>query len=112
MTRGLALGLAGHIDNRVAAQADKVWTPVDFLDLGPRAAIDKSLQRLTAEGKISRIGRGLYYRPGTNRLTRKATTPDVRAIVDAIARRAQSRIVIDGMPQQMIWVSQRRCPRA
>src|SRR5439155_22399570 len=33
----------------------------------------------------------------TNRLTRKATTPDVRAIVDAIARRGQSRIIIDGM---------------
>ena len=73
-----------------------MWTPVDFLDLGPRAAVDKSLQRLTANKKLSRIARGLY-RTGTNTLSGKPTTPDVRAIVDAIARRDQSRIVVDGL---------------
>jgi hypothetical protein len=97
MARGPALDLGTRIDSRVAAQPGTVWTPVDFLDVGPRAAVDKSLQRLTADGKLSRIGRGLYYRAGTNNLTRKPTTPDVRAIVDAIARRDQSRIVVDGL---------------
>lgn len=97
MARGPALDLGTRIDSRVAAQPGTVWTPVDFLDVGPRAAVDKSLQRLTADGKLSRIGRGLYYRAGTNTLTRKPTTPDVRAIVDAIARRDQSRIVVDGL---------------
>jgi hypothetical protein len=97
MARGPALGLGAHIDSRVAAQPGKVWTPVDFLDLAPRAAVDKSLQRLTADGKLSRIDRGLYYRAGTNTVTRKPTTPDVRAIVDAIARRDQTRIVVDGL---------------
>jgi hypothetical protein len=97
MARGSALDLGTRIDSRVAAQPGTVWTPVDFLDVGPRAAVDKSLQRLTADGKLSRIGRGLYYRAGTNTLTRKPTTPDVRAIVDAIARRDQSRIVVDGL---------------
>jgi hypothetical protein len=74
-----------------------VWTPVDFLDLAPRAAVDKSLQRLTADGKLSRLDRGLYYRAGTNRLTAKPTTPDVRAIVDAVARRDQTRILVDSL---------------
>src|SRR5438094_6897102 len=97
MARGPALDLGARIDGRVAAQPGKVWTPVDFLDIGPRAAVDKSLQRLAADGKLSRIGRGLYYRPGMNTLTRKPTTPDVRAIVDAVARRDQSRIVVDGL---------------
>lgn len=97
MARGPALDLGTRIDSRVAAQPGTVWTPVDFLDVGPRAAVDKSLQRLTADGKLSRIGRDLYYRAGTNTLTRKPTTPDVRAIVDAIARRDQSRIVVDGL---------------
>ena len=97
MARGPALDLGTRIDSRVAAQPGTVWTPVDFLDVGPRAAVDKSLQRLTADGKLSRIGRGPYYRAGTNTLTRKPTTPDVRAIVDAIARRDQSRIVVDGL---------------
>jgi hypothetical protein len=97
MPRGRALDLGAHIDSRVTAQLGKVWTPVDFLDLGPRAAVDKCLQRLTADGKLSRIDRGLYYRAATNTLTGKPTTPDVRAIVDAIARRDQMRIVVDGM---------------
>jgi hypothetical protein len=97
MARGPALDLKAHIDNRVSAQPGKVWTPIDFLDLGSRAAIDKSLQRLTADKKLSRIARGLYYRAGANTLTGKPTTPDVRAIVDAIVRRDQSRIVVDGL---------------
>ena len=97
MGRGPALDIGTRIDKRVAAQPGTVWTPIDFLDLGPRAAIDKSLQRLTADGKLSRIARGLYYRPGTNALTRKPTTPGVRAIVDAITRRDQSRVIVDGM---------------
>ncbi|MGB2713037.1 MAG: DUF6088 family protein [Vicinamibacterales bacterium] len=97
MARGPALDLQAQIDSRVAGHSGKVWTPVDFLDLGPRAAVDKSLQRLTADKKLSRIARGLYYRPGTNALTRKPTTANVRAIVDAIARRDQSRIVVDGL---------------
>lgn len=97
MSRGPALHLAAQIDSRVTAQPAQVWTPVDFLDLGPRAAVDKSLQRLTADGKLSRLDRGLYYRPGTNRLTGKSTTPDVRSILDAVARRDQTRIVVDGL---------------
>lgn len=97
MPRGPALDLAAQIDARVTAQPGKVWTPVDFLDLGPRAAVDKSLQRLFADKGLSRIDRGLYYRPSLNSLTGKPTTPDVRAIVDAIARRDQTRIVVDGL---------------
>jgi hypothetical protein len=97
MARGLALDLGTQIDGRVGAQPGKVWTPVDFLDLGPRAAVDKCLQRLTAAGRLSRIDRGLYYRAGTNALTGKPTTPDIRAIVDAITRRDQTRVVVDGM---------------
>jgi len=97
MARGSALDLATQIDRRVAAQPVTVWTPVDFLDLGPRAAVDKSLQRLTADGKLSRLVRGLYYRADTNRLTAKPTSPDMRAIVDAIARRDQTRVVVDGL---------------
>jgi hypothetical protein len=59
--------------------------------------VDKALQRLTAHGQLARIDRGLYYRPGTNALTRKPTTPDVRAIVDAVVRRDQTRVIVDGL---------------
>src|SRR6266545_5041383 len=97
MRRGQALDLRAQIDGRIAVQPTAVWTPVDFLDLGPRAAVDKALQRLARGGTLSRIDRGLYYRPASNKLTGKPTTPGIRAIVDAIARRDQTRVVVDGL---------------
>ena len=52
-SRGPALNLKNGILNRIQAQAGRVWTPVDFLDLGPRAAVDKALQRLAAQKTIT-----------------------------------------------------------
>ena len=40
---------------RVAkAPGDQVWTPVDFLDLGSRAAVDKVPQRPVQQGQLRR----------------------------------------------------------
>jgi len=75
----------------------KVWSPGDFADFGPAEAVSKALQRLEASGSIRRIDRGLYDRPRQSRLTGKPTPPDYRAVIDAIARRDQARILIDGM---------------
>ncbi|AXA73332.1 hypothetical protein CE205_23370 [Achromobacter insolitus] len=83
-----------HIDT---ANSGQVWVPTDFAQLGGRDAVDKALQRLVAAGQLRRIDRGLYDRPKTNSLTKKATAPDYRAVVDAIARRDQLRLLVDGM---------------
>ena len=53
-----------------------VWTPVDFLDLGGRDAVDKTLQRLVADQVLRRVDRGLYDTPQFNDLTGKPTVPD------------------------------------
>ena len=83
---------------RLNAKAELgVWTPVDFLDLGKRDAVDKVLQRLSQDNQIQRIERGLYYKPRPNQLTGKPTHPDYRKIVDALARRDQTRMLIDGL---------------
>jgi uncharacterized protein DUF6088 len=74
-----------------------VWTPSDFAQLGARDVIDKTLQRLVASGTLRRIDRGLYDLPAVNRLTKRPTAPDYRAVVDAIARRDQLRLLVDGM---------------
>lgn len=74
-----------------------VWTPRDFLDLGERDAVDKVLQRLTRAGGLRRIDRGLYDQPSINRLTQKDSPPDPREVIDAIARRDQIRVLVDGM---------------
>jgi hypothetical protein len=96
--RGPNLDLRTQISDRIAQQGlSSVWTPVDFLDLGPRDAIDKTLQRLAGSGALRRVDRGLYDRPQNNRLTGKQTVPDYRAVIDAIARRDQTPMLVDGM---------------
>lgn len=79
------------------ADPGRVWTPADFASLASRDAVDKTLQRMVQAGELRRIDRGLYDRPAINRLTKRLTTPDYRAVVDAIARRDQLRLLVDGM---------------
>lgn len=96
--RGPNLDLKTAIIDRMAAQSPSgVWTPVDFLDLGPREAVDQALHRLAASKDIRRIARGLYDLPATNKLTGKPTVANHRAVIDAIGRRDQARIVVDGI---------------
>lgn len=82
---------------RIRAAPDMVWTAVDFADLGTRAAVDKTLQRLANAGELRRIDWGLYDRPRENPLTGRPTSPDYRAVIDAVVRRDQVRVLVDGM---------------
>lgn len=96
--RGPNLDLKTKISDRITGHgALSAWTAVDFLDLGPRDAVDKALQRLSRSGTLRRVDRGLYDRPQNNRLTGKLTVPDYRAVIDAIARRDQTPMLVDGM---------------
>lgn len=95
--RGPALDLKTRILTRIQDQPAGVWTPVDFLDLGPRDAVDKALQRLARSAALRRIDRGLYDHPRVNALTGKPTAPDHRAVIDAVARRDQTRMLVDGL---------------
>lgn len=74
-----------------------VWTPRDFLDLGKRDAIDKALQRMVANNQLRRIDRGLYDQPWMNELTGKLSVPNYSKVIEAVARRDQARILIDGI---------------
>lgn len=85
------------MDRITQAPATKVWTPRDFLDLGKRDAVDKALQRLVGNDILRRIDRGLYDKPRINALTRRPTSPDYRSVIDAVGRRDQVRLLIDGM---------------
>ena len=96
--RGPALDLKTTILDRVAARAPfGVWTPADFADAGPRDAVDQALHRLVRTGQVRRIARGLYDSPSQNSLTRKPNVPDPRAVIDALARRDNARMLVDGI---------------
>jgi hypothetical protein len=89
--------LRTKILKRVDSKQDWVWTPTDFVDLAGRTAVDKALQRLAAAKELRRIDRGLYDRPRKNALTGRATVPDYRAVIQAVSRRDNARILLDGM---------------
>ena len=90
--------LKASIDAMVEASAPgQVWVPTDFSQLGKRDAIDKTLQRMVLAGELRRVDRGLYDRPRLSGLTRRPTAPDYRAVTEAIARRDQLRLLVDGM---------------
>jgi Family of unknown function (DUF6088) len=80
-----------------AATPGHTWVPNDFAHLGSRDAIDKTLQRMVQGGDLRRIERGLYDRPNINSLTKRSTVPDYRAVLEALARRDQLRMLVDGM---------------
>lgn len=77
--------------------AGRVWGASDFAHLGGRDAVDKALQRLVAGGALRRIDRGLYDMPRLEGRTRLPKPPDYRAVVEAIARRDQLRLLVDGL---------------
>jgi hypothetical protein len=84
-------------DRITSPRQPRVWTVEDFADLGPRTAIDQALHRLMVSGNLRRIARGLYDRPGTNRLTGKPTSPDPHDVIDALTRKGKVRILVDGI---------------
>ncbi|MDP9424298.1 MAG: DUF6088 family protein [Pseudomonadota bacterium] len=74
-----------------------VWTVNDLLDCGSYDAVRKALQRLASAKDIRRIDDGLYDKPQLNRLTGQSNPPDPRQVIDAVARRNQIRVLVDGM---------------
>jgi Family of unknown function (DUF6088) len=91
--------IADRIMNQVRVRGRGKWvfTPKDFLDLGSRAAIDQALSRLVVDGKLRRIGRGLYDFPRQSKILRGAAPANLDATVQAISRRDQIRVMPNGI---------------
>jgi hypothetical protein len=56
----------GHVRRRIERAGERLWRLEDFSDL-PFAAVAQSLSRLTREGALERLSKGVYYssRPTT-----------------------------------------------
>jgi hypothetical protein len=48
----------------------------EFLHLGSRAAIDQAFSRLTKDGKLLRVGRGIYVTPVSSRFGTREPAPE------------------------------------
>jgi hypothetical protein len=78
---------AAILDRIRSGPQDHVWTPLDFLDLGSRAAVDNTLSRNSKSGLISRAGRGLYHVP-RNHPSLGSLGPSYDAMQDLVQRKA------------------------
>ena len=81
------------------AGADRLWTYADFSDMlaknVDRMALAAELSRLTKRGELTRIRRGVYYRPRMGVFG--ATRPDPVALADATLRTRGETAVPTGM---------------
>jgi hypothetical protein len=66
-------------------------SPKEFLHLGSRAAVDQTLTRLTQEGRLLRVGRGLYALPVQSRFGLRP--PATELIVQAMEA-AQGEVIV------------------
>jgi len=83
-------------DKIVAVIKKRDGVPVaiaDLLGIALRPAINQALSRLTREGTIQRVGRGLYAWPRFSKLLNKNVQPSVHALVQAWARRNGVRVI-------------------
>lgn len=71
------------------------FTLAPFIGLGTRGAIDMSLKRLVEEGRVARIGRGLYVVPKAPVLGVKVF-PGAAAVAHAVAKASGATIAEQG----------------
>lgn len=99
-----------------------VFTPFDFLDLGSRDAVDKTLSRLTHDHAIRRLAQGVYDHPRVHdRLGPLAPDPD--KVAAALAKKTGSRVQVSGaraanllglsdqVPAQLVYLTDGRTRR-
>ena len=87
------------IENKILAKVKKcgrgsVYFISDFASYGTRASVNKALERLTAEGTMMRVARGIYCYPIIDRTFGCGLCPpSTDDIAKAVARRDGARIV-------------------
>ncbi|HEU4565339.1 MAG TPA: DUF6088 family protein [Gemmatimonadaceae bacterium] len=84
MKRARDDSLAHAVATRVRkAGGDRLWTYADFPGVS-RTALAAALSRLAKAGELTRVRRGVYYRPGKTLFG--MSTPDPEALADAVLR--------------------------
>jgi predicted transcriptional regulator of viral defense system len=90
------VSIAQKIKNRIKGKG-RGWafTPKDFLDLGSRNNVGQILHRLTAQGFIRQVSRGVYDYPRHDPDI-GIRAPNVKQVADAVARATGDRIYMTG----------------
>ncbi|MEN3214002.1 DUF6088 family protein [Methylorubrum populi] len=91
-----AASVPDRVMRRVRASGrGSVFTPSDFLTVAARSAVDQALSRLTKDGQLRRLARGLYDFPKVHpKLGPLSPSPD--DVAKALARETGSQVQIAG----------------
>ena len=73
--------------------ADWCFSQKDFMGIASRNALEQAFFRLLKEGKIRRIGRGLYDVPRYSKTLKTMLSPSIEQIAQAVARKYGWRIL-------------------
>lgn len=80
--------ISSNIYNRILQfNSDNVFIANDFFDIGNYETVRKVLNRLTAQGKIRRILKGIYYNPKYIDIIQEYEAPSINKTAFAIARK-------------------------
>jgi len=74
-----------------------VWTAHDFPPFGSRVHAGRMLRKLSRDGKLRKVARGMYDAPNINPLTKKTSSPNYQEVVRAMMRRSVKALLIDEM---------------
>ena len=90
------------IENKILARLrgggrGRIFFPTDFSNIGEPRSVLKALERMTNEGEIIRVAKGIYCYPKfDHRLGLGLIYPSIDEIAHAVARRDQARIASTG----------------
>lgn len=90
------MSVAEKVRQRVTkSKRGTLWTSKNFAQYGSRDAVDTALRRLTEEGVIERVGRGVYVKPKHNRFVGKVL-PSPETIAKKKAESQGERVGVHG----------------
>jgi len=69
--RGRRISLRQRVEARIVKRRDDAFLTREFLDLGGERQVLRALRELTEEGKLIRLGYGVYARAEISSLTNK-----------------------------------------
>ena len=92
----IRMNVANPIDREMLARIRRrksawIFSATDFVDLGSRSAVDKALSRMTSDGLIRRVGRGLYDVPQQHPIV-GTTAPSIEMLAKAMADKTATRL--------------------
>ena len=93
--------LRSRIQDRIRQSEDGIFLPADFMDMADRSQVLRALAQLVRDGRLVRLGRGIYASARLNKATGKLTV-DYPGGFSMAARQALTRLGIPWKETELV----------